>query len=118
MMCSFFRICLDDENPSRASHDADPEYLRLRPRKKHPDPHDKTCKTDILETSTTNSLVSLSVPHRHPLGLNTICSGKRAHSSKNSHSAIMKINQSKDWDAEKLHVDAMVPGPQPAQAGT
>jgi len=43
----------------------------------------------------------LSVQHRHPLGLNTMCSRKRAHSSKNSHSAIMKINQSKGLGCRK-----------------
>jgi predicted Zn-dependent protease len=34
MVCVHFRISLDDENPSRASHDADPEYLRLHPHAK------------------------------------------------------------------------------------
>jgi hypothetical protein len=61
------------------NHDADPEYLELRPCK-YLDPHDKTRKNRYPRDKRNQHLVPLSVPHRHPLGLNTMCSGERAQS--------------------------------------
>lgn len=83
----------------------------------HPDPHDKSRETDILETKTINP-GSPEHPTPTPVRSEQEVAWKLNATLESQRCAIMKINQSKDWDAEKLHVDATVHGRQPAQAGT